>query len=130
MEPVPVAEVTLRVETLQKTMAASGIALALIRQPADLFYYAGTLVDGFLAVAPLGQPLLLVRRPQHGDQPVPGPWPRALYRDLKEIPEILKRVGLEPRGAVALELDVIPANLFRRFREQLFPGQPIAALSP
>ncbi len=72
MEPVPAAEITLRVEALQKALAPAGIGLALIRQPADLFYYAGTLVDGFLAVAPEAQPSLLVRRPHHRDQPDPG----------------------------------------------------------
>jgi Xaa-Pro dipeptidase len=130
MEPVPVAEITTRVQTLQKALAAAAIGLALIRQPADLFYYAGTVVDGFLAVTPMGQPLLLVRRPHHRDQPVPGPWSRVLYRDLKELPQIIRKSGLAPRGAVALELDVLPATLFRRFQEQLFPEHPIVDLSP
>ena len=130
MEPVPAAEITLRVEALQKTLAPAGIGLALIRQPADLFYYAGTLVDGFLAVAPEGQPSLLVRRPHHRNQSTPGPWPRVLYRDLKELPQALAQAGLEPQGAVALELDVVPAALFRRMQEQLFPGHPIVDLSP
>lgn len=75
MEPVPAAEITFRVEALQKALAPAGIGLALIRQPADLFYYSGTLVDGFLAVAPEGQPSLLVRRPHHRDHPTPGPGP-------------------------------------------------------
>jgi Xaa-Pro dipeptidase len=130
MEPVPVAEITTRVQTLQQALAPAGISLALIRQPADLFYYAGTVVDGFLAVTPMGQPLLLVRRPHHRDQPDPGPWPRALYRDLKELPQILMKSGLGPQGAVALELDVLPAALFRRLQEQLFPDHPIVDLSP
>jgi Xaa-Pro aminopeptidase len=130
MEPVPNAELTLRVKALQKALAPAGIDLALIRQPADLFYYAGTLVDGFLAVAPQGQPSLLVRRPHHQDHSTPGPWPRVLYRDLKELPKILGQTGLEPRGAVALELDVVPAALVKRIEEQLFPGQPIVDLSP
>ncbi len=98
MEPVPAAEITVRVEALQKALAPAGIGLALIRQPADLFYYAGTLVDGFLAVAPGGQPSLLVRRPHHRDQPAPGPWPRVLYRDLKELPRILGQAGLGAPG--------------------------------
>jgi hypothetical protein len=72
MEPVPSAEITRRVETLQKALAPAGIGLALIRQAADLLYYAGTLVDGFLAVAPEGQPSLLVRRPHHQDHPALG----------------------------------------------------------
>jgi Xaa-Pro aminopeptidase len=130
MEPVPAPEIAVRVESLQKALAPAGIGLALIRQPADLFYYAGTLVDGFLAVAPEGQPSLLVRRPHHRDQPTPGPWPRVLYQDLKELPQLLRQAALEPGGAVALELDVLPAALFRRFQDQLFPGQPIVDLSP
>jgi len=130
VEPVPGAEITFRVETLQKALASSGIGLALIRQHAALFYYAGTLVDGFLAVAPGGQPLLLVRRPHHRDQPAPGPWPRTLYRDLKELPQILTQAGLQPRDAVALELDVLPAAWFRRLQEQLFPEFPLVDLSP
>lgn len=130
MEPVPTSELTLRVKALQKALAPAGIGLALIRQPADLFYYAGTLVDGFLAVAPEGQPSLLVRRPHHQDHSTPGPWPRVRYRDLKELSQILGQAGLEPRGAVAMELDVIPATWFRRIQEQVFPGQPIVDLSP
>jgi len=130
MEPVPTAELTMRVMALQKALAEAGIGLALIRQPADLFYYAGTLVDGFLAVAPEGQPSLLVRRPHHQDHSTPGPWPRVRYRDLKELPQILGQAGLEPRDAVAMELDVIPAAWFRRIQEQVFPGQPIVDLSP
>jgi Xaa-Pro dipeptidase len=130
MEPVPVAEITTRVQTLQQALAPAAIGLALIRQPADLFYYAGTVVDGFLAVTPMGQPLLLVRRPLQPDQPVPGPWPRVLYRDLKELPQILRKSGLPTQGPVALELDVLPAALFRRFQEQLFPEHPIVDLSP
>lgn len=130
MEPVPTTELTGRVKALQKALAPAGIGLALIRQPADLFYYAGTLVDGFLAVAPQGQPSLLVRRPHHHDHSTPGPWPRVRYRDLKELAQILSQAGLNPQGAVALELDVIPAAWFRRIQEQLFPGQPIVDLSP
>jgi len=130
MEAVPTNELAARVKALQKALAPADIGLALIRQPADLFYYAGTLVDGFLAVAPEGQPSLLVRRPHHHDQPSPGPWPRVLYRDLKELPQILGQAGLDPRGGVALEMDVIPAALVKRLQEQFFPGQPIADLSP
>jgi len=130
MEPAPVAEIASRIETLQKALTSSGIGLALIRQQAALFYYAGTLVDGFLAVPPEGQPLLVVRRPHHRDQPAPGPWPRTLYLDLKELPRILTEAGLEPRDSVALELDVLPAAWFKRFQRQLFPNARIVDLSP
>jgi Xaa-Pro dipeptidase len=129
MEPVPATEITSRVETLQTALAPAGIGLALIRQAADLFYYTGTLVDGFLAVAPEKPPLLLVRRP-HRDQPAPDPLPRSWYRDFKELPNLLAQAGLSPEGAVALELDVLPALLISRIQEQFFPGIPVVNLSP
>ncbi|MHB9074152.1 MAG: M24 family metallopeptidase [Desulfobaccales bacterium] len=129
MEPVPMVEITSRVESLIKKLAPAGIGLALIRQPADLFYYTGTVVDGFLAVAPGAQPLLLVRRP-HKDPTEAGPWPRAMYRDLKELPKILAASRFSPREALALELDVLPAAVFKRFQEKLFPGHAIVDLSP
>jgi Xaa-Pro dipeptidase len=128
VEPVPVVEITSRVESLQKALVRSGIGLALIRQPADLFYYTGTVVDGFLAVAPGSQPWLLVRRP-HVERSEPGPWPRARYGNLKDLPRVLAQAGFKPTGAVALELDVVPAALYKRFQEKLFPEHALVDLS-
>ena len=130
MEPLPVTELSSRAAALQRALAEENIDLALVRQKADLFYYAGALVDGFLAMAPQGSPLLLVRRPRGRDALVPSPWPRVFYRDLQELPEILERCGLRPRGALGLELDVMPVGFYQRIRERLFPQQPILDLSP
>ena len=130
MGPLPVTELSSRAAALQRALAEENIDLALVRQRADLFYYAGALVDGFLAMAPQGSPLLLVRRPRGRDAPIPSPWPRVFYRDLQELPEILERSGLRPRGALGLELDVMPAGFYQRIRERLFPQQPILDLSP
>jgi Xaa-Pro dipeptidase len=129
MEPVPAAEIIWRVETLQTKLESAGIGLALIRQATDLYYYTGTVVDGFLAVAPGQAPLLLVRRPRHPDQPAYGPWSRRYYRDLKEFPVILGDAGLTPRGKVGLELDVLSAALYRRLKKKLFPENPLVDLS-
>jgi Xaa-Pro dipeptidase len=128
MEPVPFSELTGRVAGLQAALREQGLALALIRQAADLFYYAGTPVDGFLAVPGAGPPRLLVRRPQGRE--APGPWPVTFYQDLKELPLILAESGLEPQGPLALELDVLPAAFYRRLQEQLFPQRAIQDLSP
>ncbi|MGP8051957.1 MAG: M24 family metallopeptidase [Desulfobaccales bacterium] len=130
MEVLPVTELSSRAAALQRALAEENIDLALVRQRADLFYYAGAMVDGFLAVAPEGSPLLLVRRPRGQDALIPSPWPRVFYQNLKEIPEILARSGLRPQGAVGLELDVMPAAFYQRIQERLFPQQPILDLSP
>lgn len=130
LETIPPSEVAARVAHLQGELPGAGIGLALIRQSADLFYYLGTLVDGFLALAPAGTPLLLVRRPQYRVLEAAPPWPVAFYKDLREMPGILAQAGLAPREALGLELDVIPAALCQRIQEQLFPGQPLKDLSP
>lgn len=129
MEAVPVTEVTSRAAALQKALAKDDIHLVLVRQHADLFYYTGTLVDGFLAVAPQGSPLLLVRRPYQRAARL-SPWPQVFFSNLRELPKILGRSGLKPAGALGLELDVMPVGFYQRIREQLFPQLPIRDVSP
>ena len=130
MEPVPLREITSRAAILQKKLAPEGIDLAMLRQAADLFYYTGTVVDGFLALAQAGPPLLMVRRPQYRVMETELPWPLAFYQDLKEIPLLLASAGIKARETVGLELDVLPAALYKRIQEQLFPQQAIQDLSP
>ena len=88
-ETVPPAETRRRVGQLQGLMSAKGIPLALIRQPADLFYYTGTVADGFLAVPAAGEPRFLVRRPQVRLAAAEIPWELVFYRDIKELPALL-----------------------------------------
>lgn len=130
MEPLPVTEITSRAAALQRALAEHNLDLALVRQGADLFYYTGTLVDGFLALSPRVGPVLLVRRPQGRAVAAPPAWPQIFYKDIKELPEILERTGLKPQGAVGLELDVMPAAFYQRLQEKLFPQQPILDVSP
>jgi len=130
MEPVPLTEIAARMAALQKGLAAEALGLALIRQAADLFYYTGTLTDGFLAVAPARDPLLMVRRPQNRLLDLGPGWGLAFYKDLKEIPALLAQNGLTPQGPVGLELDVLPAALFLRLKEQIFSQHPTVDLSP
>ncbi len=129
MEQVPVTEITSRAAALQQALTEADLELALVRQGADLFYYTGTLVDGFLAVSPQAGPLLLVRRPQERTVAAPPAWPQVFYRDIKELPEILADAGLQPQGAVGLELDVMPAALYQRL-QKLLPQQALTDVSP
>jgi Xaa-Pro aminopeptidase len=130
MEPVPREEISSRVAGLQTGLKDKGLALALIRQAADLFYYTGTLADGFLAVGPGGDPLFLARRPQERLLAGESPWPLTFYQDPKEIPAILIRRGFPGQGPVGLELDVLPAALYLTLKEEFFPGRALKDLSP
>jgi len=129
MESIPQTEITRRVAGLQERLEEGGIDLALIGQAADLLYYAGVLAEGFLAVAPAGTPALLVRRPRHRLAAMEHPWPLAFYRDAKEIPGLLAAAGLSGAGPLGLELDVMPAALYRQFREKIFPQRLVKDLS-
>ncbi len=129
MDPVPAAEITARVAALQAGLAREGLALALIRQTADLYYYTGTLADGWLAVSPAVEPLLLVRRPQYRLQEAAPPWPLAFYGDLKELPLLLAQSGFAAAGPLGLELDVMPVAFFQRF-QKLFPQRTSKDVSP
>ena len=129
MEPTPVAEITARVAAFKDELAQKDLPLALIRQTADLYYYTGTLADGWLAVSPSLTPLLLVRRPQYRLLEAAPPWPLAFYQDLKEIPELLAAAGFPAQGPLGLELDVMPVGFWQRL-QKIFPHRPAQDISP
>jgi Xaa-Pro dipeptidase len=128
MEPAPVSEISARVAALQEGLAREGVPLALIRQAADLYYYTGTLADGWLAVSPSLTPMLLVRRPQSRLLEAVPPWPLAFYGDLKEIPPLLAAAGFPDEGSLGLELDVMPVAFFQRL-QKLFPQRALKDVS-
>ena len=121
MEQVPLPEITSRAPALQKALAGQNLDLALVHQAADLFYYTGTLVDGFLALAPQGSPLLLVRRPQHRTAAAPPAWPQVFYNNLKEIPALLGARRAQARGGGGPGVG--------RHARRVLPKGPGAALS-
>ena len=132
METVPKTEFTARVAHLQSLLAEDGITLALIRQLTELFYYTGTVVEGFLALPAHGRPLILVRRPRERPSMGETPWEVVFYADLKELPALVSEVApvVSQGGAsIGLELDVLPAALYVRLKEHLFPQAKVKDLS-
>lgn len=129
-EVVPREEISRRIARLQEFLRENVISLALIRQLADLYYYTGTVADGFLAVPAEGAPKFLVRRPQERLAAEDIPWDLAFYRDLREIPGLLHDLGVSCEGPLGLELDVLPATLYLRFQTKLFPNRRLQDISP
>jgi Xaa-Pro dipeptidase len=126
----PVGETRQRVTRLQELLTANGVGLALIRQPADLYYYTGTVADGFLAVPATGSPTLLARRPRGRLAGGEIPWELAFYNDLGEVPNLLHDLSLPRDAPIGLELDVLPATLYLRLHHKIFPGVPLRDISP
>jgi hypothetical protein len=109
---------------LQELLQDHDTGLALIRQPADLYYYTGTVADGFLAVPAEGAPKFLVRRPQERLAGGDIPWDLAFYRDLGEIPGLLHDLGVARKGLWVWNWTCCPRPCTCAFRPNSFPGRP------
>jgi len=119
---IPVEELDRRIAGLQTALSAADVALALIVQNVDRYYFSGTLQDGVLAVPAQGQPLLLIRKSLdrarresalNRIEALPSP---------KALGDQLERHGLTrcPR-TLGLEMDVLPATLYEAYG-RTFPG--------
>ena len=129
-EATPTKEIFSRITRLQEFLRENGIGLALIRQLADLYYYSGTVADGFLAVPAEGPAKFLVRRPQERLAGGAIPFDLAFYSDFGEIPALLTSLDVSWKGPLGLELDVLPTSLYLRFQTKLFPKTPLRDISP
>ena len=116
----PAQEINGRIKAFQTILCKKGIDLALIRQNADLFYLTGTVQDGHLIVPAEGEPVFLVWRVferARRESPLKLQYP---LKNLKELPSLLNDLGLAEPGVIGLEMDVLPAALYRFYTEQLW----------
>jgi len=121
----PAAEITARIAGLQQRLAAEEIKAALIMQNIDLFYYTGTAQQGYLYVPAAGEPVLLVKKDLERARAESA---LADIRPLKSSRQIPAALGAAP-ARLGLEMDVIPANLYRQM-EALFEFSQLVDVSP
>ncbi len=128
METVSVQENEHRVRNFQGCLQEMGLGGAFILQNADLFYFSGTIQSSVLFIPQQGEPVLMVQKgfdrarqesPLKHVVPVTG---RA------QIKKILKDSGFLDLKKIGLEMDVLPANLYSRYR-QTFPEYEWADVS-
>lgn len=127
-EKTPLRELEKRWKNLQKQMTEQGIGGALIVQRADLFYFSGTAQAAHLFIPLESAPQLLVRRNlqrARRESSLPQIEPFTGWRELAE----LIREALAPGALLGMELDVLPVNLFQRYKKLLEPLK-ITDLSP
>jgi Xaa-Pro aminopeptidase len=129
MNRTPKKELDRRIGSLQGRMAAAGIDAALIIQNADLFYFCGTVPQGYLLVPASGEPLLFARKNPdrvRQESPLETIIPLESPRDL---PRLMADHGHGRLKKLGLELDVLPANQYLRLLNGLKP-QEVADVSP
>ena len=121
------AELAGRVGRFADALAAGGIALGLVQQTVDKYYLAGTVQQGFLAVAPGMQPVLFCRKGLERAR-AETPWEVVALDRPKDLPDLLRLAGFPQDGPVGCEADVLPVQLWQQV-ERLFPDRPLVDCS-
>ena len=114
--PILPAEIERRLTAFQQALRAAAIDCALLIVASARGYLTGVMADAHLLVPADGEPILLVRRSLErvqADSPLEDVRP---FRSFKELPPLLTELGARRIG---LELDVLPAARYLRYRDLL-----------
>lgn len=120
MEIVSAGEIECRIRNFQRTLAEMGLDGVFILQNADLFYFSGTIQSSVLFIPRQEEPVLMVQKaferarqesPLNHVIPVVG---------RGQIKKVLKDSGFLNFRKIGLEMDILPLNLFFRYK-QTFP---------
>ncbi len=125
---IPGEEIYNRVFKLQEHLLGEGIGGALIVQKADLFYFSGTCQDAHLFIPDRGEPTLMVRRNYERAEKESALENIVEVQNFKEMGNMIAR-STKSNDRLGLELDVIPYNLFLKYKEMLKPAE-IVDISP
>jgi len=129
MRLTPATELEHRCKRLQEEMAVAGLDAVIVMQNADLFYFTGTIQSGNLYVPREGQPIYMVRRDAGRARMESGLKDVVPFASMKDVPRIVAEYGyLEPKR-IGMELDVLPVNLFERYRK-IFPQAEYVDATP
>ena len=116
MRITPKNELEYRFRSLQQHMVHEGLDAVMVIQNADLFYFTGTVQSGALYIPASGEPLYLVRKDFSRARMESGLREVVPFSSMKDIPAILADYGYPLPARVGMELDVLPVNLFERYR--------------
>ncbi len=127
-ETTPKTEIDARISKLQEKIRAQEIGVALITQGVDLFYFTGSCQKGHLVIPAEGEACYLVSKSLERAQK------ETSLTDV-EYQQSFQKVSATVRGRagqvkkLGMELDVLPAALYFRYRET-FPEATIVDISP
>ncbi|MCP3899418.1 MAG: aminopeptidase P family protein [Desulfobacteraceae bacterium] len=124
----PREELYRRIEKFQQALKEKDVGAALIAYKTDLFYFSGTIQQGWLYIPAEGAPLFMVfkdyeRAKQESaiDSIVP-------LKNSKLIPETLKEHGYEISANIGVEFDVLPVNQLNTYKT-IFPKTKFVDIS-
>ena len=125
---VPSDELGRRIQRFQVMLSDKGISGALILQKTDFYYFSGTLQQGWLYIPVEGSPVLMVQKDYDRACAESAIEDVAFVKTFKMIPGTLKEHGFDTPAMIGMELDVLPVNHYRQFRN-LFKKSEITDVS-
>jgi Xaa-Pro aminopeptidase len=108
----PPEEIHSRITRLQKVLVEKEIDLALILQNVDLFYFTGTVQNGYLFIPCQGEPVFFVQK-DFARAIAESPLKPLKVESLKEVPNRVQEQGITGKR-VGMEFDVVPVSVFNR----------------
>ncbi len=120
------ADLRQRCARLGERLTEAGVDVALVQQAADKYYFAGTVQQGFLAVAPGRDPVFLCRKAVERTLRE-TPWQVEVLASPKDLPHLLESAGLRAES-VGIEGDVLSLQLYRQM-ERMFPDARLVDVS-
>jgi len=127
-ENVPASELKNRITALQERLSRNNMDAALILQSSDLYYFSGTTQQGHLYVPADAQPILMVRKSIHRASAESNLDIILPLSGLSQLRSILRENGCKIPQTLAMELDVLPVNLYHKYKD-LFHEARIVDLS-
>jgi Xaa-Pro aminopeptidase len=115
-DATPKTEIRHRIEQLQSLLLSNGIDGAIIAQNSDLFYFSGTIQQSQLYIPADGDPLLMVRKSLERARSESAIQNIVSLNTPRQVPELLKTMGMNAPKTLGIELDVIPAQKYLSFQ--------------
>jgi len=125
---VPKSELESRIKKLQSRLADNDIDGALILQNTDLYYFSGTVQQSYFYIPAQGDPLLMVQKDLGRAMAESAITGIVSISSPDQIPEFLRKQGIDLPHTVGLELDVLPVNRYFKF-QKIFFGSELSDIS-
>ncbi len=122
-------EINKRIESLQNLMIDSNIDGAYIVQNADMYYFSGAIIQGYVFIPAKGKAIHLVNKGYARTKEESFLDEIVQLKSPKDIPTILNSYGYNQINTIGFELDVLPYNHVQRFVKS-FKEATIADISP
>jgi Xaa-Pro aminopeptidase len=128
LQLTPLEELKRRVQVLQFRLRQEDLDGALLTEKMDLYYFAGSMQQGFLFVPADEEPLFMVKRNLNRAKQE-STWEKVLpLQNFKQLAEYIKNYACRDLKRLGLELDILPVNQYQRLQQQ-FPSATFKDIS-